>query len=147
MEVGMQMKIEGRSGKVVQLAIHAQDPKGAAAFYRAAFGWESASFLGSPESRSTEVFVIENVAARDMDLRARIEPAPATGPRASGFECTVAVESIEALAAVVVENGGMIIDLMPFVSAVGGRLRFADPEGNVVTAMQFAQDGDTKEGD
>ena len=61
--------------------------------------------------------------------------APETGPRASGFEVTVAVESVEALAAVVVANGGVIIDRMPFVAGVGGRLRFTDAEGNVVTAM------------
>lgn len=134
------MKIEGRSGKVIQLAIHARDPRSAAAFYREVFGWESTSFVESAEPQSAEVFIVENLAASDTELRARIEMAPETGPRASGFEVTVAVESVEALAAVVVANGGVIIDRMPFVAGVGGRLRFTDAEGNVVTAMQFAQD-------
>jgi predicted enzyme related to lactoylglutathione lyase len=127
----------------VQFAIYARDPRRVAAFYRAVFGWESNSFLVSAEPGGTEVHVIEGLAANDTDLRARIETPPETEPRASGFECTIAVESIEAVTAAVLANGGTIIDGMPFVPGVGARLRVADPEGNVVTAMQFVEERGT----
>jgi predicted enzyme related to lactoylglutathione lyase len=133
------VKDTGRRGKVVQFVIYARDPKRVAAFYRAVFGWESSFFLSSTEPGSTEVHVIEDLAADGTDLRARIETPPESEPRVSGFECTIAVQSVETVTAAVLANGGTIIGGMPFVSDIGARLRFADPEGNVVTAMQFVE--------
>jgi len=134
-----EVRSEGRSGKVVQLAIYARDPRSVAAFYRAVFGWESGSFVVPTEEGVTEVHVIEDLVTNEKNLRARIETPPKTG-RVTGCECTIAVESVETVAAAVLANGGTIIDEMPFVPGVGARLRFADPEGNLVTAMQFVEE-------
>jgi len=133
------VKKQGRIGKVVQFAIYARDPERVAAFYRAVFGWEITSLPVSAEPGATEVHIVEGLAADDADLRARIETPPDIQLGTSGFECTIAVESVETVRVAVLANGGSIIDGMPFVPGVGARLRLADPEGNTVTAMQFVE--------
>ena len=127
----MQLKETIAKAKVVQFEISARDPGRLAAFYDAVLGWEGELF----EAGGSDVFVLEGLA---NDLRARIERSVGERDKLSGFECTVAVSSVQAVATRVVANGGSIIDAQPFIEGVGGLVRFADPEGNVITAMQFA---------
>ena len=59
------------------------------------------------------------------------------GERTIGFECTVAVSDVDAVAAAVVASGGTILIPRTMIPTVGYLIFFRDPEGNVVGAMQY----------
>jgi predicted enzyme related to lactoylglutathione lyase len=123
-----------RSGRLVQFAIHARDQQKAASFYEAVFGWQSSPLRvddGAPPD-----FVIENPSlAKLRGLIVKREK----GSAITGFECIVGVESLETVESAIVANGGTILEGVAFTPGVGGHLRFADPDGNVVQAFQFAR--------
>jgi hypothetical protein len=54
-----------------------------------------------------------------------------------GFECTVAVADVDAVAAAVVASGGTILIPKVLIPTVGHLIFFRDPEGNAVGAMQY----------
>lgn len=54
-----------------------------------------------------------------------------------GFECTFAVEDVDAVAKAVVEHGGEILMPKTTITGVGDLIFFADPAGNPVGAMRY----------
>jgi predicted enzyme related to lactoylglutathione lyase len=63
------------------------------------------------------------------------------GVRMTGFECTVAVDDVGAVAEAVVANGGRLLMERTTIPGVGGDLIFfEDPARNVAGAMQYARD-------
>jgi hypothetical protein len=58
----------------------------------------------------------------------------------TGFECTVAVEDVDAVAAAVVANGGRIVMERATIPGVGDLIFFEDPSGIVAGAIQFARE-------
>jgi predicted enzyme related to lactoylglutathione lyase len=68
-------------------------------------------------------------------LQKRGEPLTGSGLRA--FECTVAVEDVNAIAKLVDQNGGKVTMPKALIPTVGWIIRFFDTEGNVVCAGQF----------
>ena len=60
---------------------------------------------------------------------------PNRSPR--GFECTVAVEDLDAIAAAVVANGGTVTLSGFEIVSVGKLLTFLDTEGNICNAMVY----------
>jgi predicted enzyme related to lactoylglutathione lyase len=109
-------------------AINADDVDRAAAFYTAVLGWTFTPW-GPPgflkvDGAGEVVGALQQ--RRDLD-----------GRRATGFECTVPVPDLDAVAAAVVAHGGRIVMEPSTIAGVGRLLFFADPEGNVAGAMQY----------
>ena len=58
----------------------------------------------------------------------------------TGFECTISVEDVDAIAKAVEANGGKIIMPKVTIPTVGRLIFFQDPEGNVAGAMHYDAD-------
>jgi predicted enzyme related to lactoylglutathione lyase len=57
-----------------------------------------------------------------------------------GFECTIGVDALDPILALVSAHGGMVLSA-PFTIEGVGRLSFVqDPEGNRVGIMQYDRD-------
>ena len=68
-------------------------------------------------------------------LQQRRELVP--GIRTVGFECTFAVDDVDAVAKAVVEHGGAILMEKTTITGVGDLIWFTDPDGNAVGAMRY----------
>lgn len=113
---------------LAHFAINADDLDRARAFYRKVFGWTFAPW-GPPG-----FYMIEGAGVR-ASLQGRRELVP--GVRTVGFECTLAVESIEATEKAVLAAGGTVVLPRSVIPTVGTLMFFRDPEGNVFGAMQY----------
>jgi predicted enzyme related to lactoylglutathione lyase len=60
------------------------------------------------------------------------------GVRMTGFECTVAVPDVDAVAAAVAVHGGRLVMDRATIPGVGDLIFFEDPSGNVAGAMRYA---------
>src|ERR1700709_1266262 len=119
--------------QVAHFAINADDLNRARRFYEKVFGWRFEAW-GPPG-----FFKIATSAGRDPGplgaLQKRRELV--AGERMTGFECTVAVADVDAVAAAVVAGGGPILIPRTLIPTVGHLIFFRDPEGNAVGAMQY----------
>jgi uncharacterized protein len=118
---------------IAHFAIEADNLPRARKFYETVFGWQFSPW-GPPD-----FFQIR--AGKNGDpgilgaLQKRREPLTGTGNR--GFECTIAVASIEATIKKLEHNGGKLV-MPPFdIEGVGTLAFFLDTEGNRVGAMQY----------
>jgi predicted enzyme related to lactoylglutathione lyase len=115
---------------VAHFAINADDVEKSRAFYGRVFGWKFAAW-GPPgfyqiEAKDSPVFGA---------LQGRRELVK--GHRTIGFECTFAVESIDATEKAVKAAGGKVVLDRSVIVGVGTLMFFADPDGNVFGAMQY----------
>jgi predicted enzyme related to lactoylglutathione lyase len=118
-------------------SINADDVARARQFYEVVFGWKFAAW-GPPG-----FFMIEM-----DDKPARHQPAKLLGSLQGrrnivpgvpihGFECTLAVDDVDATAKAIEANGGKIVMPRITLPTVGHLLFFQDTEGNIVGAMQY----------
>jgi predicted enzyme related to lactoylglutathione lyase len=112
---------------VIHCAINADDVEASRRFYSALFGWEFQAW-GPPgfmrmQTESGQVIALQQ--RRDLG-----------GIRATGFECTIAVPDVEAIAAALEPHGGRAL-MRARIPDVGDLMFFADPSGIVAGAMQF----------
>jgi predicted enzyme related to lactoylglutathione lyase len=118
---------------VAHFAINADDVKRAQRFYQSVFGWKFEPW-GPPG-----FFQIQTAAGSKPGilgaLQKRRDLVP--GQPTIGYECTVAVADVDAVAAAVVANGGTILIPRSLIPTVGYLIFFRDPEGNVAGAMQY----------
>ncbi|MEZ4494879.1 MAG: VOC family protein [Dehalococcoidia bacterium] len=119
---------------VVHFAIEADDVDRARAFYEGVFGWRFEAW-GPPGfyrvlSGTAEVPGIEGA------LYARAVPRRGDDAMV-GFRCTIGVPNLDATTAAVVANGATIRTERSTIPGVGSLIEFADPEGNIVCAMQY----------
>ena len=113
---------------VVHFAIHADDCQRAKAFYEKTFGWSFEPW-GPPEFWRVHTGGISGALQKRR--------APVQGQGMIGYECTIAVDDVEATRAAVEQNGGTVT-MGPFeIETVGTLIMFQDTEGNVVGAMQY----------
>ncbi|HEY4590235.1 MAG TPA: VOC family protein [Thermoanaerobaculia bacterium] len=121
------------AGHVAHFSINADDVSRAQSFYGKVFGWRFEAW-GPPG-----FFQIQAPGGGTPGplgaLQKRRELIP--GQRTVGFECTVAVADVDAVAAAVVANGGTILIPKVLIPTVGHLIFFRDPEGNAVGAMQY----------
>ena len=118
------------SNTIAHFAINADDVEKSRAFYAKVFGWKFAAW-GPPgfyqiEAKGSPVFGA---------LQGRRELVK--GQRTIGFECTFAVQSIDATEKAVKAAGGKVIMERSVIVGVGTLMWFADPEGNAFGAMQY----------
>ena len=115
---------------VAHFAINADDVEKSRAFYSRVFGWKFAAW-GPPgfyqiEAKGSPVFGALQ-SRRDL----------VKGQRTVGFECTFAVESIDATEKAVLAAGGKVLLARSVIVGVGTLMFFADLDGNAFGAMQY----------
>lgn len=121
---------------LAHFAVNADDVDRARAFYGAVFDWRFEP-AGRPD--------FFRIATRSGEqpgpigvVQKRRELVP--GFRTNAFECTIAVDDVDGVAAAVEANGGQVLMPRAEIPGVGALIFFADPEGNVCGAMQYEAD-------
>jgi uncharacterized protein len=115
-------------------SINADDVARARRFYERAFGWKFNAW-GPPN-----FYMIETNAKDEppppvrASLQGRRELV--AGQRMIGFECTIAVKSIDDTAKAVLAGGGKVVMEKSIIVGVGALMFFEDTEGNVFGAIQ-----------
>lgn len=117
------------SCQISHCAINADDVEAARRFYDAAFGWSFEPW-GPPgflrmQTGSGPVVALQQ--RRSLG-----------GVRMTGFECTVAVPDVDAVATAVAGHGGRLVMERTTIPGVGDLIFFEDPSGNVAGAMRYA---------
>jgi len=116
------------NGTLAHFSINADDVDRARAFYEKVFGWKSTAW-GPPGFYQLEGPGMLAALQGRRDL--------VKGTRTVGFECTIAVDSIDAVEKAVLANGGKILLARSVIATVGTLMFFQDPEGNAFGAMQY----------
>ncbi|MGH3881420.1 MAG: VOC family protein [Actinophytocola sp.] len=119
------------NGELAHFALNADDVEATKRFYEEVFGWRFEPW-GPPD-----FFHIETDAGTGPRgaLQRRRELVP--GTRTVGFECTVTVSDVDAVAKAAVAAGGRVVMARSTISGVGDLVFVADPSGNVVGAMRY----------
>src|SRR5262245_13658470 len=112
-------------------AINADDVEGARRFYEAVLGWSFRAW-GPPGFVQIDTGGDDAVQGALQQRRELVE-----GTTTVGFECTFAVDDVDAVAAAVVANGGRILMEKTTITGVGDLVWFADPAGNAAGAMRY----------
>jgi|SRR5712671_3231512 len=124
------------ANSVTHFEIFASDVERARKFYERVFGW-SFEVAGPPD-----FYLIATGSAGDPGLTRGLI-AKRRGPAAEGslnsFRCTISVQSITATLTAIQAAGGTIRGSMADIPNVGKVIEFADTEGNIACAMQYAQ--------
>ena len=118
------------STDIAHFAINADDPEASLASTRRSSAGASSPW-GPPG-----FFRMERESGPIIALQQRRDLG---GVRITGFECTVAVEDVGAVADAVVANGGRLLMERTTIPGVGDLIFFEDPAGNVAGAMQYAR--------
>ena len=114
-------------------AINADDVQRARRFYEQAFGWKFKAW-GPPKFYMIETNGPGEAAGVHGSLQGRRDLVE--GKRMIGFECTVAVPSIDETEKAVLAAGGKIVMPKSIIPTVGALIFFEDTEGNVFGAIQ-----------
>lgn len=119
-----------RNNQIAHFAIHADDVERAKAFYAEVFGWRFEAW-GPPD------FYLIKTGEGGLHgaLQRRREPVKGSGM--TGYECTIAVDSVDA-AITAIEGAGGTITSPPFkIPSVGTVASFCDTEGNTACVMRY----------
>jgi predicted enzyme related to lactoylglutathione lyase len=118
---------------LAHFAINADDVGRAKRFYENVFGWTITAW-GPPG-----FYLIATGADGSHAARGAVQGRRALlpGQRTVGFECTIAIDSIDDTARAVLANGGRTIMEKSVIVGVGTLMFFQDTEGNVFGAMQY----------
>jgi uncharacterized protein len=117
-------------GEIRHFAINADDVPATRRFYETLFGWTFEEPFGPGFLRTTSA----GAAVGAIQARRALLP----DARTTGFECTFAVDDVDATARAVVASGGRVVMDKSVIPGVGELIFFADPSGNVAGAMRFA---------
>jgi uncharacterized protein len=116
------------SPPITHCAINADDVEASRRFYSALFGWTfepygPPGFLRMPTESGQTIALQQR---RDLG-----------GVRMNGFECTIAVPDLDAIAAAIEPHGGRVVMERARIPDVGDLMFFADPSGNIAGAMRY----------
>ena len=118
---------------IAHFAINADDVPRAKRFYEKVFGWTFSAW-GPPDFYQIKTGTDADPGVMGA-LQKRRELVP--GQTTVGFECTIAVASIDDTAKAVAASGGKAIMQKSIIVGVGALMFFQDSEGNVFGAMQY----------
>jgi predicted enzyme related to lactoylglutathione lyase len=118
---------------LASFSLHVDDVGRARAFYEAVFGWEFEPW-GPPGFYLIHTGTEDDPGIQGL-MHAREEPR--TGSGLNGVEPTFAVDDVDAIARDVEDHGGKITFARTVIPTVGALIRFLDPEGNDIGAMQY----------
>lgn len=121
------------SNHVSHFAINADDLQRARRFYENVFGWRFEPW-GPPGFYLIHTGTPDDPGVQGA-MQKRRELVP--GQRTIGYECTVGVDSADAVAKAAEANGGKVILAKTILPTVGELVWLQDPEGNVVGAMKY----------
>lgn len=121
------------SNNVIHFAIHADDVARARLFYQEVFGWRFEEW-GPPD-----FYLIQTGTDEDRGIRGALQKRtePVNGTAMIGYECSIAVENLQATVAAIEENNGQIIVREVEIPTVGRLVKFSDTEGNIACAIQY----------
>jgi len=118
---------------IAHFAINADDVPRARRFYERVFGWTFSAW-GPPGFYQIQTGTEAPAGVMGALQKRRHLVA---GQPTIGYECTIAVGSIEATAKAVIAAGGKTVIPKSIIVGVGALMFFEDPEGNVFGAMEF----------
>jgi predicted enzyme related to lactoylglutathione lyase len=128
-EIGL--AFDGMSAELAHFAINTDDVPATRSFYESVFGWRFSAW-GPPDFYQIRTSPDGPVRGA---LQKRRELVP--GQPTIGYECTMAVDDVDAVAAAVVAAGGRLLMDRTTIAGVGDLIFFVDPGGNVVGAMRY----------
>jgi len=116
-------------------AINADDLPRARRFYEKVFGWQFEPW-GPPGFYLLHTGTPQEPGIQGA-LQQRRELLP--GQRMIGYECTIGVDSADAIADLAQANGGKVVMAKAIIPTVGELVWLQDPEGNVFGAMKYEE--------
>jgi predicted enzyme related to lactoylglutathione lyase len=116
---------------IAHFDVQADDVTRAKKFYERVFGWRFSAW-GPPD-----FFMIATGTESDPGIHGAVHGRPKDGERSVGFECTISVDDVDAIAKEIAEAGGQITVPKFVIPGVGELIQFKDTEGNVVCAMRY----------
>ena len=118
---------------VVHFSIHAGAVERAREFYGRVFGWRFQAW-GPPD-----FYLIQTGDGERPGIQGALQKRqhPVEGRGVIGFECTIAVDDLPAIARSVEEHGGRVVVPEMEIPTVGRLIQFADTEGNLACAMRY----------
>jgi uncharacterized protein len=121
-----------RPNNVVYFELQADDFARARRFYQDVFDWQFYSM-------GTDYYFIRTGNSQKPGIGGGLvrRAQAQSGKGIYGFVCTIAVASVDAVAAAIEKQGGRVLEPPHQVPGVGRLLYFADTEGNRVGAMQY----------
>lgn len=117
---------------ISHFAINAQDVDRARAFYESVFGWKFEAW-GPPG-----FFLVDPGVGIGGALQAVQESPVKT--QIGHFECTVSVDDVDRVCALILANGGEVTLGKTTIPGVGDIARVRDSEGNVFCLARYVQD-------
>jgi uncharacterized protein len=119
---------------LAHFAINADDVGRAKKFYERVFGWKFTAW-GPPGFYQIQTGRDGEPQPVRAALQGRRYLVP--GKPTIGFECTIAVDSIDETAKKVADAGGTVALPKSIIVGVGALMFFQDTEGNIFGAMQY----------
>jgi len=124
------------ANNLASFAIHADDVQRCRRFYEAVFGWRFEPW-GPPDFYLVHTGDEQKPGIQGL-LHQRQAPRGAGGPNC--FECTIAVDDLDAVSKAVATHGGRILMEKAPIPTVGILTKFEDTEGNIVGAMAYERE-------
>ncbi len=125
------------ANSVAHFALQADQLERARSFYEKVFGWRFEPW-GPPgyfkiyTGEASDPGVTEGALS---ERRANAEEVPI-----NAFRCSISVSSIEETVGAIQAHGGQLQSPVVEIPEVGSVVQFADPEGNIVAAVQYHAD-------
>lgn len=120
-------------GNLRHFSINADDVPRAREFYGRVFGWRFEPWGPPGFYRVDAGDAAQSLPLGSLQKRRQLEP----GLTLNGFECTIAVDDVDAVARAIEASGGRILMPKATIPGVGSLVFFMDTEGNVAGAMQY----------
>lgn len=117
---------------LAHFAIHADDCDRARTFYENVFGWTFEPW-GPPG------FWRIHTGSDAIGGALHKRHVEVSGTGMTGFQCTIAVDDVEATIEAVKQHGGKLQHEPFLIETVGTVVTFTDTEGNVFSAMQYLE--------
>jgi predicted enzyme related to lactoylglutathione lyase len=118
---------------VRHFAIHADQVDRARSFYEQVFGWRFEPW-GPPN-----FYLIHTGTGDDHGLQGALQERqhPLEGSGMRGYECTIGVDDLDTVLALIPSLGGTVVSTPFVIDGVGRVAFFHDTEGNRVGVMQY----------
>ncbi|AMY10765.1 putative enzyme related to lactoylglutathione lyase [Luteitalea pratensis] len=127
------------ANNLASFAIHADDVHRCRRFYEAVFQWRFEPW-GPPDFYLVRTGDEDRPGVQGL-MHKRQQPRGAGGPNC--FECTIAVDDLDAVTGAIAANGGRILMANAQVPTVGVLTKFEDTEGNMLSAMVYEHEPHT----
>jgi predicted enzyme related to lactoylglutathione lyase len=126
-----QEEIKMSANNISHFDVHADDVARARKFYERVFEWRFTQW-GPPD-----FFLIATGTDDDPGIHGAVHDRPQDGDRSVGFQCTISVDDVDAIAKLIEKEGGKIIVPKMVIPGVGELIQFSDTEGNIASAMRY----------